>query len=230
MQIGVDEAGKGPVLGSMFAAAVRAPADAIPEGVRDSKELAPERREELAAALRAEERVAVGLAEVTPSRIDDPETDMNTLTVAAHAEALDAVAVAGDTTYLDAGDVNAVRFERRVSERLRTGIDLRGEHGADAAYPVVAAASVIAKVERDAHVEAIAAEYGEVGSGYPGDATTRGFLESYVDEHGRLPDCARTSWSTSREMLAEREQAHLGAFGEEGSTERENSASDGREH
>jgi ribonuclease HII len=173
--------------------------------------------------------VAVGLAEVPVRRIDDPETDMNTLTVAAHAEALDAVGTVGDTAYLDAGDVNAVRFERRVGDRLGPEIDLRGEHGADAAYPVVAAASVIAKVERDAHVEALAAEYGEVGSGYPGDATTREFLESYVADHGRLPDCARESWSTSREMLAEREQADLGAFREEGSIESENYSSDDRD-
>ena len=165
MQVGVDEAGKGPVLGSMFAAAVRAPADAIPGGVRDSKELPAERREELAGALRADDRVAVGLAEVTADRIDDPETDMNTLTVAAQAEALAAVARGGDAAYLDAGDTNAVRFERRVGERVDVDVDLRGEHGADAAYPVVAAASVIAKVERDAHVADLAAAYGDVGSG-----------------------------------------------------------------
>jgi ribonuclease HII len=199
----------------MFAAAVRAPAGAIPDGVRDSKALTPARREELAAAMRAEKRVTVGLAEVTPARIDDPGTDMNTLTVAAHAEALGAVTAEGDTVYLDAGDVNAVRFERRVDERLGAGVDLRGEHGADATRSIVAAASVIAKVERDAHVATLAAEYGEVGSGYPGDATTRAFLESYVEEHGRLPDCARASWATSRETLAASEQAELGAFGEE---------------
>jgi ribonuclease HII len=218
MQIGVDEAGKGPVLGSMFAAAVRAPPEAIPDGARDSKALTPDRREELASVLRSEERVASGLAEITPERIDDPETDMNTLTVAAHAEALGAVARAGDTAYLDAGDVNAVRFERRVGERLDVDVDLRGEHGADAAYPVVAAASVIAKIERDAHVADLAAEYGELGSGYPGDATTRAFLESYVSEHGQLPGCARASWKTSREALAAGEQTDLGAFRDDQST------------
>ena len=67
---------------------------------------------------------------------------------------------------------------------------------------MVAAASVIAKVERDAHVADLAAEYGAVGSGYPGDPVTRSFLASYVEEHGRLPGCARTSWKTSGDALA----------------------------
>jgi ribonuclease HII len=202
MQVGVDEAGKGPVLGSMFAAGVRAPAEAIPDGVRDSKELAAQRREEFAEALRADDRVSVGIAEITVERIDDPGTDMNTLTVAAQAGALAAVATGGDAVYLDAGDVDAARFGRRVDDRLDAGVDVRAEHGADAARPVVAAASVIAKVERDAHVADLAAEYGAVGSGYPGDPATRSFLASYVEEHGRLPDCARTSWKTSGDALA----------------------------
>jgi ribonuclease HII len=202
MQVGVDEAGKGPVLGSMFAAGVRAPADAIPDGVRDSKELAAQRREEFAEALRGDDRVSVGLAEITVERIDDPGTDMNTLTVAAQAGALAAVATGGDAVYLDAGDVDAARFGRRVDDRLDAGVDVRAEHGADAARPVVAAASVIAKVERDAHVADLAAEYGAVGSGYPGDPATRSFLASYVEEHGRLPGCARASWKTSGDALA----------------------------
>ncbi|MFT4965174.1 MAG: ribonuclease HII, partial [Halobacteriales archaeon] len=76
---GVDEAGKGPVLGSMFSAAVVAiPAAAVPDGVADSKTLPPERREDLATTLRNDERVAIGVAEITVDRIDAPETDMNT--------------------------------------------------------------------------------------------------------------------------------------------------------
>jgi ribonuclease HII len=201
MQVGVDEAGKGPVLGSMFAAAVRAPPEALPDGVRDSKDLSAERREEFAGTLRADDRVAVGLAEVTVERIDDPGTDMNGLTVAAQAEALAAVAEGGDTAYLDAGDVDAARFGRRVAEQAGVDVSVRAEHGADANHPAVAAASVIAKVERDAHVAGLAEEYGAVGSGYPSDPATRSFLASYVAEHGRLPGCARASWKTSADAL-----------------------------
>jgi len=211
LRAGVDEAGKGPVLGSMFAACVVAdPAD-LPDDVDDSKDLASERREELAAVIR-DQAHAVAVSEITVERIDDPETDMNTLTVAAHAEALGPVARDGLATYLDAGDTNAVRFERRVADRVDADLDLRAEHGADASYPIVGAASIIAKVERDAHVADLASEYGDLGSGYPGDSTTRDFLEDYIEEHGELPACARESWQTSRDVRNAAGQAALDDF------------------
>lgn len=211
MRIGADEAGKGPVLGSMFAAAIRAPAAAIPDGVDDSKRLPPARREEIAATLRADDRVEIGVAEVPVSRIDGG-ADMNTLTVAAQAAAVAAVARDGDGGVLDAGDVSAERFARRVIERVPADVDLRAEHGADESYLLVSAASVLAKVERDAHVARLAETYGDVGSGYPSDPTTREFLRNYVEANGALPDCARRSWSTCGDVLAAAEQSALDSF------------------
>jgi ribonuclease HII len=211
MRLGVDEAGKGPVLGSMFAAAVRADPAALPEGVGDSKDIQPERREELALAIH-EAANAVGLAEIPVERIDSEETDMNDLTVAAHAEALSEVAIDGDEGYVDAGDTNAVRFEGNVADRVGADVDLRAEHGADETYPIVGAASIVAKVARDAHVARLAAEYGAVGSGYPSDPDTRQFLREYVLEHDALPECARRSWQTSQDALAAAEQSSLTDF------------------
>jgi ribonuclease HII len=213
MQFGVDEAGKGPVLGSMFAVAVRADPAHLPDGIDDSKALSERRREELAERLRDDDRIAVGVAEIPPARIDDPETDMNTLTVAAHAEALAAVVREGDRGTVDAGDTDAGRFGRRITGRLDAAVDLTAEHGADATEPLVGAASIVAKVERDAHVAAIGEREGTaVGSGYPSDPTTREFLADYVDAHGRLPDCARESWATSADVLAAAAQASLDEF------------------
>ena len=216
MPFGVDEAGKGPALGSMFAAAVSvADPDDLPDGIRDSKRLSPERREELAATLRADDRVAVGVAEITPARIDDPETDMNSLAVTAHADAIEA-AVAGSepiSGHCDACDTDADRFARRVADACSLeGIAVDARHGADEDSPLVGAASIIAKVERDAHVAALADEYGPVGSGYPGDSTTREFLTSYVDDHGELPPFARESWATCEDALAAAEQTGLEQF------------------
>jgi ribonuclease HII len=233
---GVDEAGKGPVLGSMFAAAVRVPdAGVLPADVDDSKRLSVERREEIAATVREDDRIEVGVAEIPVGRIDDPDTDMNTLTVAAHAEAIrevlgadasstdpseadaEATAIEG---LADAGDTSEERFARRVADRVPEVVDLTAEHGADEEYAVVGAASVVAKIARDAHVAALATEYGaefgsefgDLGSGYPHDSDTREFLETFVTEQGRLPDCARRSWSTCEDVLAEAEQSGLGAF------------------
>ena len=219
VHVGVDEAGKGPVLGSMFAAAVRVEESAaLPDGVDDSKHVAPGRRESLAAAMRDDERVAVGVAEAPTDRIDDPATDMNTLTVAAQAEAVAAVTRPGDVVLADAGDTSEERFARRLADRV-DDVDVTAEHGADETSPVVGAASVVAKVRRDAHVAALASEHaglvathGPLGSGYPSDPTTRDFLESYVAENGTVPPFARSSWGTCEDLLADAEQAGLEEF------------------
>ncbi|AEM56096.1 ribonuclease HII [Haloarcula hispanica N601] len=211
MRFGVDEAGKGPVLGSMFAAAVRADPAALPDGVGDSKDIRPERRERLAGDIR-ESADAVGVAEIPVERIDADRTDMNTLTVDGQAEALSAVARDGLSGTVDAGDTDAARFGRRVADAVDTDVAVTAEHGADETDPLVGAASIVAKVARDAHVADLAEEYGDVGSGYPSDPTTRAFLADYVDRHGELPACARRSWSTCDDVLAAAEQASLGDF------------------
>ncbi|KAA9408837.1 ribonuclease HII [Haloarcula hispanica] len=211
MRFGVDEAGKGPVLGSMFAAAVRADPAALPDGVGDSKDIRPERRERLAGDIR-ESADAVGVAEIPVERIDADGTDMNTLTVDGQAEALSAVARDGLSGTVDAGDTDAARFGRRVADAVDTDVAVTAEHGADETDPLVGAASIVAKVTRDAHVADLAEEYGDVGSGYPSDPTTRAFLADYVDRHSELPACARRSWSTCDDVLAAAEQASLGDF------------------
>jgi ribonuclease HII len=115
----------------------------------------------------------------------------------------------------DAGDVSEERFARRVAEGVGdrgVSVDVTAEHGADERYPVVAAASIVAKVERDRHVEQLGAAYGDVGSGYPSDPTTRTFLREYVRDHGTLPACARASWKTCDDVLAAAEQSALDDF------------------
>jgi len=210
---GADEAGRGPALGSMFVAAVAVDdAAAIPDGVDDSKQLSRARREELAAELRGDDGVRAEIVEIPTERIDAPESDMNALTVDAQARALDAVVEAGTVGIVDACDTDAERFARRVGDGVDAAVEVRAEHGADEAYPVVSAASVLAKVARDRHVDALAQRYGEVGSGYPSDPTTREFIRRYVDDHGALPDCARESWGTCEDALAAAEQSALDRF------------------
>jgi ribonuclease HII len=222
---GVDEAGRGPVLGSLFVACVRADPAALPADIDDSKRLSPGRREELAATLHNNDRIAVTTREVTPAEIDAPGTDLNALTIAAAGATIDSVASVGTdaettadrttadaTGVVDACDADAERFGRRVREATTADIEITAEHGADEAYDLVGAASIVAKVARDAHIERLADDHGPVGSGYPSDPTTREFLASYVREHGDLPSFARRSWKTSREALAAAEQSALAEF------------------
>ncbi|QSG01660.1 ribonuclease HII [Natranaeroarchaeum sulfidigenes] len=210
---GADEAGRGPALGSMFAGAVAvADLDDLPDGVADSKQLTRARRAELYEQLCEDDRIRTAVAEIPTGRIDDPETDMNTLTVEAQAAAIGQVVSAGDEGVVDACDTSESRFARRVADAVPATIEITAEHGADDEYRIVAAASIVAKVTRDRHVDALAERYGAVGSGYPSDPATREFLEDYVAEHGELPECARESWGTCTDVLAAAEQTGLDGF------------------
>jgi ribonuclease HII len=210
VKFGVDEAGKGPVVGSMFVAAVRAPESAVPAGIDDSKRLEAAERERLADELRADDRIEIDVLEVTPERIDGE--NMNDLAVEAHAEAIDAVARAGDRGRCDAADVDAARFGDRVRDRTATDVAVEATHGADASDALVGAASVLAKSARERHVETLEKRFGEIGSGYPSDPTTRAFLRQYFAEHGRFPPPTRTSWATCGSIRAEAEQTDIGEF------------------
>jgi len=216
-QIGVDEAGKGPVLGPMVAAVVRIDDEAdLPADVADSKRLTESKRESLATQLRESPAVEIGVGVVNTDEIDAPETDMNSLTVAAQVRAISDVAGDGDRALVDAGDVSESRFARRVAEGVAedgVDIDVTAEHGADDGSRLVGAASIIAKVERDSRIAGLNEGYdADIGSGYPSDPTTRAFLADHVDRHGDLPACARASWSTCEDVLAAAEQSGLDEF------------------
>lgn len=212
VRLGADEAGKGPVLGPMVAGAVRADPAVLPADVDDSKRLSASRREMLAAELRADDRIAIATAAVAVDEIDDPETDMNGLTVTAQVRALAAVAQSGDDAVVDAGDTSEARFGRRVADGL-DDVTVHATHRADEHDPVVAAASVLAKVERDRRIEAVDARHDQpVGSGYPSDQTTRAFLADYVDREGELPSAARASWQTATDVLDAAAQSGLDEF------------------
>ena len=228
MYLGVDEAGKGPALGPMVAAAVVAAPASLPADVDDSKRITPARREAIAAAIEGDPDVAVGVAAVDPAAIDRPDTDMNTLTVRGQARAVRAALADRSPgvdepvrVVADAGDTSEARFARRLRESVADDgnglprVDVTAAHGADADDPVVGAASVVAKVARDermAAIDAAYAEYDGLGSGYPSDPATRAFLAAYVDDHGSLPDCARASWATCEDVLAAAEQSSLDEF------------------
>jgi ribonuclease HII len=67
---------------------------------------------------------------------------------------------------------------------------------ADVNHPVVAAASVLAKLARDERIHELSIEYGNIGSGYPSDQTTISFLRQYVETNHHLPAMVRKRWAT----------------------------------
>jgi ribonuclease HII len=78
-------------------------------------------------------------------------------------------------------------------------------HQADAIYPVVSAASIIAKVRRDELIEELKKELGiDFGSGYPSDPKTKEFLIKWGKKHsGKFPEIVRQSWQTVENIREE---------------------------
>lgn len=202
---GIDEAGKGPVLGPMCVAGVLMD-DAtngalIKLGVKDSKQLAPKKREVLARDIKQIVNKYFVL-EVSAFAIDELRKimTMNEIMVICFAKVLEELRP--DHAFVDAADVIAQRFGQNLKKKYTREITITSEHEADVKYPIVSAASILAKVQRDLLVKELGKKIGEdLGSGYPADAKTILFLENWVREHGSLPDFARSSWETSRRIL-----------------------------
>jgi ribonuclease HII len=204
--LGVDEAGKGPVIGFMFVAGIVIDEERLFEvagmGVKDSKLLSPERRGTLAGRLvsLAEDHY---ILEVPPRVIDELRgiMTMNEIMVRSFSQVLRRLKA--DKAILDAADVNASRFAERVRIVSGTSMEVVAEHQADAKHLVVGAASILAKVRRDRSMRELEASLGRrIGSGYPADPDTIAFLGRWVQEHGELPDFARHTWATALRIKA----------------------------
>ncbi|MDY6865934.1 MAG: ribonuclease HII [Halobacteriota archaeon] len=196
---GVDEAGKGPVIGPMCVAAVMMRDDELYRlkelGVRDSKLISPKKRRELSGEI---EKIAETIIlEVTAHEIDEmrKEMTMNDLAVVSFSKVLQRLRP--DKAIVDAVDVNPQRFSENLKKRCDLPIDLISEHKADVNYPIVSAASVIAKVRRDQRIRELEDTLGvSIGSGYPSDPKTIIFIEEIVKKEHQLPDFIRHSWKT----------------------------------
>lgn len=195
--LGLDEAGRGCVLGPLVVGGYVMEADDDVDaamqrlraaGANDSKALSAKRREAARAAL-----AALGqhlLVEVSPAQID--AGNINALEEDAFVRLV--ADLRPDRVYLDA-PVAPRGIPALVARlRQRTGVkDWIVEPKADATYPVVGAASIYAKTTRDAAIDALGVE---VGSGYPSDPVTRAWLTARIREEGPLPACVRTRWET----------------------------------
>ncbi|MDI6902360.1 MAG: ribonuclease HII [Methanocellales archaeon] len=205
---GVDEAGKGPVIGPMIVAGVMVQEDMLPMlermGVRDSKAISPKKRGFLASKIR--EVGICHILEISPREIDAlrKRMTMNEIIVESYVRVLKQLTP--DKAFLDAADVNVERFAKNVQDRYGKRIKIVSEHNADIKYPIVSAASILAKVRRDETVQELEHLLGKnIGSGYPSDIRTRCFLDDWIKEHDSLPSFVRHSWKTAKNALKRRD-------------------------
>ncbi|MCK4718821.1 MAG: ribonuclease HII [Thermoplasmata archaeon] len=217
MICGVDEAGRGPVLGPLVVASVAIEREDERElrrlGVKDSKRLTPRRREELSGIIR--KRWPYHITSVSADDIDllRQEMTMNVLESRVFAGVIDKLEGTVHA-YVDAADSNEEGFAVQIRSRLKRPIIITSRHKADDTYPVVGAASIVAKAERDRVMAEIGRELGGgVGSGYPSDGVTIAFIEKWVDEHGDLPPYTRRSWKTAQRILSSAKNKKIEDFG-----------------
>ena len=209
---GADEAGRGPVLGPLVICAAcfrEADIQVLKEqGVTDSKKLTPQRREDLVDVI-LEKAVDHELVVFSAKEIVDSMqsgVNLNQLEVKGFAKAINAMIARGTfprITWIDAADVKAERFGEHILAQLDCKLSLQSLHKADAIHIPVGAASILAKTKRDALIEELAREYGNIGSGYPSDPVTRTFLKEYYLQHVCYPPITRTTWETLKKLEKE---------------------------
>lgn len=205
---GIDDAGRGPVIGPLVIAGILVDEHGLQRliqiGVRDSKALSPKKRKELAEQiLKVVERYHI--IKVQPWEIDvvvERGKRLNRLNrLEARIMARIICEFRPDIAYVDASDILPERFKQHILEEVPFKVEIISEHNADKTYPVVSAASIIAKVERDREIEKLKREYGDFGSGYPADPKTISFLRGWIEKHNIYPDFVRKSWKTAKEIL-----------------------------
>lgn len=206
--IGVDEAGRGPVIGPLVVASVKLESELANQqlcdwGVRDSKKCTPKRRARLSDQLRKEFKYSI--KSITAAEIDEcrKTKTLNELEGAWFSEVVNSLSPDDDTTVIvDSADANEETFKKYIAVNMPVNCEIISVHKADEAYPVVAAASIIAKFERDSQVQKIAQELNvNLGSGYPSDPITVNFLEKWIKEKRNLPPHTRHSWITAQRLL-----------------------------
>ena len=198
MICGVDEAGKGPVLGPLVVAAVAVDnaKDIQDLGIKDSKQLTPEKRKELSNLIKNKFSFAIEIIEA--ERVDEyrRQNKLNDLNREAFEKLISKLDP--NVAYVDAADVNEHRFGKQIKEKLTNekDTDVISMHKADAKIDVVAAASIIAKETRENEIMKLKKEIGDFGSGYPSDERTIKFLKSFYSDNGKWPTGTRKSWKT----------------------------------
>ncbi|MET1128020.1 MAG: ribonuclease HII [Thermoproteota archaeon] len=201
--LGVDEAGRGPVIGPMVVVGVvirgRDISKLVELGVRDSKELDKENRCRIAHQILQVVQHAF-IVEVPPALIDSLNINLIELL------ALDYIIKRTEQIYRGHIDVyvDAFTTSKKIIGLLRARHPsirkLVFEPRADRAYPIVSAASIVAKARRDLAVEALAKLYGNFGSGYPTDPRTTEWIRSTYKLNPVPPPIVRRTWAVLRRL------------------------------
>ena len=208
MQIcGVDEAGRGSMLGPLVVAGVSISKSKVnllkKLGVRDSKKLSPMARERLYKKII--EIVDDHYIVKIPPRIIDKSVSNHSLN---HLEAKYMAKVitklSPSTAFVDSCDVNSKRFGKEIS-KLTSNTKIRSYHHADSKFITVSAASILAKVSRDRAITRLSKKH-DIGSGYPSDPKTKVFVKKSIRRNQNLT-FLRKSWKPVKILMKKRKSS-----------------------
>jgi ribonuclease HII len=201
MICGIDEAGRGPVLGPLVVAGVKLADDKELEklNVRDSKKLSPERREALASEIRKLAEIEVVVLSANELDLLRQIMTLNEIETGMFSKIITKLKAA--KVFVDCVDTNEETFKNNLKTQLDYEPEIISKHKADDIFPVVSAASIIAKTIRDNEVTRISAELGiNIGSGYPADPITIEFIKNWLADRKELPPFIRHSWKTTERL------------------------------
>jgi len=214
--LGIDEAGRGAVIGPLVICGLLI--DEKDEiklkkiHVKDSKQLTPKKREELAPKIE-EIGVHIVVIRVPSAKIDANRKrgiNLNQIEAIKMAEIINLLEP--DKAIVDAPSYNTNKFRDYLFSKIENKkLKLISENFADQKYPVVSAASIIAKVNRDEAIDELKKKVGEdFGVGYPHDPRTIEFIKKLVEKkHGILPDYVRHTWDTVERIKNEHSQLRI---------------------
>ena len=212
---GIEEAGRGPVIGPLVMCGVLVNEKDSEKlrslGAKDSKLLTPDTRlilyDQIINMIKAFEIVII-----PPEKIDqalNSETsNLNKLEGTTSAKIINKLSP--DKAILDCPSNNPPAYAEFVKSHLdNKDIELIAEHKADENYPVVSAASILAKVTRDKEIDKLKKKFKvDFGSGYPADERTQEFLKKNYNKYPFF----RKTWISYKNVVEGKKQKRLGDF------------------
>ena len=224
--LGIDDAGRGPVVGPMILAGCLIDNETEKElkelGVKDSKQLTQKRREFLEKTIK-EKAIDFHVVSISPEEIDQKGKEgikLNEVEGIAAAEIINKLNSVKNTSntasakikvILDCPSTNRNSWRDYVKMHIEnlSNLEILCEHKADRDYVVVSAASILAKCERERHMDELKAKYGkEIGSGYSSDPVTKKFLAKNLKKHNNK-GIFRKSWKTWKKASGDSGQKKL---------------------
>ena len=220
--VGIDEAGRGCVIGPLVIAGYLIKEEKLPLllklGVKDSKKLSPKKREKIISKIKtiAEKYTTINIEPMEIDKVVESKRKLHKLNrLEAKTMAQIIEKLKPDKVFVDAADVNENRFKQHIQEYLTINPQIVSKHKADDIFPVVSAASIIAKVNRDNKIKNLRNKYGDFGSGYLSDKKTISFLKNWIENNSEYPSCVRKSWKPAKRIKNEKGTKQIELFSNE---------------